>query len=49
MQAMLATQLNHMCESGEVEKNTIIKVTGFALNPVKERKSVHHPASSLFL
>ena len=41
MQAMLATQLNEKCESGEVDKNTVIHVRNLAINPVKEIGRAH--------
>jgi replication factor A1 len=38
IQAMLATQLNRFIENGEIEKNSVIRLTSYALNYVSERK-----------
>ena len=40
IQAMLATQHNHLLESQAVQKNTLIKLTSFALNMVQDRRLV---------
>lgn len=40
IQAMLATQHNHLLESSTVQKNTLIKLTSFALNMVQDRRLV---------
>lgn len=38
IQSMLATQLNHLVENDELEKNTVIKLTSFVINTVQNRK-----------
>lgn len=40
MQAMMATQLNHMLtgDTPEVQRNTIIKLTSYACNIVQGRR-----------
>ncbi|WRT67698.1 uncharacterized protein IL334_004670 [Kwoniella shivajii] len=40
IQAMIATQLNHMVESKELDKNVLIKMTGYVTNAVQGRKLV---------
>jgi hypothetical protein len=40
IQAMLATQHNHLLESQAVQKNTLVKLTSFALNMVQDRRLV---------
>lgn len=40
---MLATQLNHLVENDELEKNTVIKLTSFVINTVQQRKCVTSP------
>ncbi|KAL7413747.1 hypothetical protein BDY24DRAFT_414880 [Mrakia frigida] len=38
MQSMLATQLNEHVDSGVIDRNSVIKITGFALNNVQQRR-----------
>jgi replication factor A1 len=38
IQSMLATQLNKMVDSKEIDKNTLLKLTGFATNVVSDRR-----------
>lgn len=40
IQAMIATQHNHLLESQAVQKNTIVQLTSFALNTVQDRRLV---------
>ncbi|WWC88776.1 uncharacterized protein L201_003689 [Kwoniella dendrophila CBS 6074] len=40
IQAMIATQLNPMVESKEIDKNVLIKLTGYVTNAVQGRKLV---------
>lgn len=40
IQAMLATQHNHLLESSAVQKNTLVRLTSFALNMVQDRRLV---------
>jgi hypothetical protein len=37
---MLATQLNHMVDSKELDKNVVVKLNGFVTNAVQGRKCV---------
>ena len=39
-QSMLATQLNHMVEDGELKKYTIVKVEKLSCNIVQSKRSV---------
>ena len=38
IQSMLATQLNHFVESKQLDKNVVVKLTGFVTNAVQGRK-----------
>ncbi len=40
MSSMLATQLNHMIESGAIDKNTVIRVDAFGATKLGGRKWV---------
>jgi len=38
IQSMLATQLNHFVEDKQLDKNVVVKLTGFVTNAVQGRK-----------
>lgn len=38
IQSMLATQLNHMVESKELDKNVVVKLSQYVTNAVQGRK-----------
>lgn len=43
IQSMLATQLNHFVEDKHLDKNVVVKLTGFVTNAVQGRKCVILP------
>ena len=38
MQSMLATQLNQLVDSNQLDKNVVVKLTGFVTNAVQGRR-----------
>ena len=45
---MLATQLNHLVEEKQMDKHTVLKLTGFSMNYVQQRRSVKIRLSTQF-
>ena len=48
LQSMLATQLNHLVEEKQMDKHTVLKLTGFSMNYVQQRRSVKIRLSTQF-
>lgn len=49
MQSMLATQLNEFIETGRLERHSLMRLNGYAVNNVQNRKSVTVPCVYLMV